>query len=400
MLLEGENFDFDNDKKEILDIDRTDEKINEKYIKGEIRIITEQARYPLDTISAMVQSGRYDLHPEYQRRKRWDIGQKSRLIESFIINVPIPPIFLYEVDYAKYEVMDGLQRLTTIDDFYRGEFALTDLDEWRELNGHTYETLPTKVREGIDRRYLSSVVLLNETAKDESTANFLKQVVFGRLNSGGDKLTAQESRNALFGGKFNDMCIRLSKNIYFRKLWGFSLYNDEDKDNKELLLDETYRQMLDVELVLRFFAYRHIAFLPQATSQERFLDIFLQNANNYSNDVITQLEIIFEKTVCLIYEIFGEEAFFMPETETKRVTPTKTVADPMMQAISKLINRERELLAIADILRQNKFKDKTRLIIKDKLKNNDLFDGKYTSKNNVEARIEYFDIFFASFINR
>lgn len=397
MLLKGENFDIGNDRREILEIDRTEDKINEKYMRGEIRIITEQARYPLDTISAMVQSGKYDLHPEYQRRKRWDLGQKSRLIESFIINVPIPPIFLYEVEYAKYEVMDGLQRLTTIDDFYRGEFALTDLDEWKELNGYTYETLPARVREGIDRRYLSSVVLLNETAKDEDTANFLKQVVFGRLNSGGEKLTAQESRNALYGGKFNDLCIELSQNIYFRKLWGYPLFNEEDKS--KLLQDEIYRKMLDVEQVLRFFAYRHLSFLSQVT-QEKLLDFYLQNANNYDTELLIQLKAIFEKTVSLIFKIFGEEAFFMPESGTKRTTPTKTVADPLMQSISKVLDKEEELIKNAETLRKNKFEDRDALIIKNKEKNNDLFDGKYNSRNNVEDRVKYFDNYLAKYINK
>ena len=94
MKLKGEVFDV---AKVELKKDQpiSDEKINEKYLKGEVRIITEQARYPLDTISTMISSGRYDLNPEYQRRKRWKIAQQSKLIESFIINVPIPPIFLY-----------------------------------------------------------------------------------------------------------------------------------------------------------------------------------------------------------------------------------------------------------------------------------------------------------------
>lgn len=113
----------------------TNDEINEKYKKGEVRIITEQARYPLSTIVNMVNSDDYILNPEFQRRHRWDTTRKSRLIESFIINVPIPPIFLYEREYSVYEVMDGLQRLTAISQFYEDKFALQDLVEWKELNG-------------------------------------------------------------------------------------------------------------------------------------------------------------------------------------------------------------------------------------------------------------------------
>lgn len=113
----------------------SDEEINEKYISGEVRIVTEQARYPLDTICTMLNSGKYLLRPDFQRRRRWDRSKQSRLIESFIMNIPIPPIFLYEYEFSKYEVMDGLQRLTAIKEFYDDKFSLEGLEYWKELNG-------------------------------------------------------------------------------------------------------------------------------------------------------------------------------------------------------------------------------------------------------------------------
>lgn len=117
----------------------TDEEINSKYAKGEVRIVTEQARYPLSSIVGMLDGDDYELNPEFQCRHRWDIKKKSRLIESLIMNVPIPPIFLYEDHYSHYEVMDGLQRLTAIYEFYNDVFALDQLEKWPELNGRTYD---------------------------------------------------------------------------------------------------------------------------------------------------------------------------------------------------------------------------------------------------------------------
>ena len=191
-LLVGESFSFKQERENSQN-SLSDKEINEKYKKGEIRIVTEQARYPLDTIETMLdktildsKSKKYDLNPEYQRRKRWNKVRKSRLIESFIMNVPIPPIFLYEVDYSIYEVMDGLQSLTAIYDFYTGAFELEELEYWHELNGRKYIELPEQVRIGVDRRYLSSVILLQETAKNDKEAEFVKQIVFERLNSGGE----------------------------------------------------------------------------------------------------------------------------------------------------------------------------------------------------------------------
>ncbi len=152
----------------------TDEELNSRYAKGEIRIVTEQARYPLAGILSMLQETveseggvrepRYKLDPEYQRRHRWSAERKSRLIESFLINVPVPPVFLYERDLARFEVMDGRQRLTALSDFYADKFELTGLQYWSDLDGSKYSQLPSKVRDGIDRRYISSIILLKETA--------------------------------------------------------------------------------------------------------------------------------------------------------------------------------------------------------------------------------------------
>ena len=400
--IEGEIFELkDNSKDNNLML--SDDAINEKYLKGEIRIITEQARYPLDTIPGILKSGKYNLNPEYQRRKRWNVQQKSRLIESFIINVPIPPIFIYEVEFAEYEVMDGLQRLTTIQDFYGDKFSLTGLEQWTELNGKKYSTLPKKIREGIDRRYLSSIVLLNETAKNKEDADFLKQIVFGRLNSGGDKLVAQESRNALYGGRFNSFCIELSKNEYFRKLWNFPLIEMDSNNNilneDELLKSESYRKMQDVELVLRFFAYRHLDKLASLNSQERFLDVFLLKANSFPQSTLSELQLIFEKTVELIYKIFNTNAFYMPDGIQKKSTPTKTIYDALMQSMSKIIDKETIIISKKQSLIDNKYSDKSKLVIEGKTKNNQLFDGKYNGKTNVSSRIKYFDKYFESILS-
>jgi hypothetical protein len=227
----------------------TDEELNSRYAKGETRIVTEQARYPLVGILSMlneevegdagVMERRYKLDPEYQRRHRWTDDRKSRLIESFLMNVPVPPVFLYEFDLARFEVMDGLQRLTALRDFYNNEFALTGLQYWSELDGRKYKELPSKVREGINRRYISSVILLKETAASEEQATRLKKIVFERLNSGGVTLSNQETRNAVYNGPLNKLCIELSSNEKFRMMWRIPLDpNPEEKDADEEI-DET-----------------------------------------------------------------------------------------------------------------------------------------------------------------
>jgi hypothetical protein len=185
------------------------------------------------------------------------------------MNVPVPPVFLYERDLARFEVMDGRQRLSALSDFYADEFALAGLQYWSDLDGRKYSQLPSKVRAGIDRRYISSIILLKETAANEEQAAMLKKMVFERLNSGGVKLGSQETRNAVYHGPLNKLCLELSANEKFRRMWGIPVDpNPEEKDADEEVEDSTdesttaginmFKRMEDVELVLRFFAYRKI----------------------------------------------------------------------------------------------------------------------------------------------
>jgi hypothetical protein len=357
----------------------TNEEINAKYKKGEIRIITEQARYPIKSIKPMLESGDYKLDPEYQRRKRWDNGRKSRLIESFIMNVPLPPIFLYECDYSKYEVMDGLQRLTSILDFYNGSFSLEKLEHWKELEGKKYNDLPSEIQKGIDRRYISSIVLLEETAKTPEEAKAMKQIVFERLNSGGEKLTPQETRNALYNGKFNTLCLKLSENDKFRKMWKIPL----KAEGEEELKSEIYRKMEDVELVLRFFAYR---FLNKFSGTiENLLDSYLKQANSFPDDTIGELEQLFEDCIDLVFSIFGEEAFMSPVYERMVNKPQKTIYDPLMQAIALNISHKEILLEHAKDIKENKY------TIKKRDDGTKIFDGRNSSRRFVNERIEYFN---------
>ena len=384
--LEGEEFVLVKENENRVTMSEDD--INAKYKRGEIRIVTEQARYPVKSIKSMLDGDDYKLNPEYQRRKRWDNGRKSRLIESFIMNVPLPPIFLYEYDYSKFEVMDGLQRLTSIYDFYSGRFSLEGLEYWKELEGMKYNELPREIQKGIDRRYVSSIVLLEETAKTDEEAEKLKQIVFERLNSGGEKLTPQETRNALYNGKFNQLCLKLSKNEKFRKMWKIPL---ESETEEILLTSEAYRKMEDVQLVLRFFSYRFLDKL--SGSIEDFLDSYLKQANKFPDETVNQLEILFDESIDTAYSIFGEDAFLSPVYERQVTKPQKTIYDPLMQAIALNIDKKEALIQNASNIKMERF---NKMYIDDD-ENVKFFDGRDNQAPTVRNRIGYFDELFKKF---
>ena len=341
----------------------SDEEINDKYDRGEIRIVTEQARYPLDTITALLGVGNYKLDPDYQRRHRWSISQKSRLIESFIMNVPVPPIFLYEYELNRYEVMDGLQRLTAVKEFYANAFALSGLEYWTELEDLPYSKLPSHIRAGISRRYLSSIILLKETGHGQEDPERLKRFVFGRINTGGVQLSPQEVRNALYDGPMNDQCKKLATTPALRRLWGIpedverlvseasetdaALIDASDlppeEDDESPVIPRSWREMTDVELVLRFFANRQ-RMIVYRDNIRGYLDAYLQAANKFEVVTIERLAKLFEDTVNLAEAIFGDKAFRRPRGENWTTVPSVSIYDALMNVLSRLLDRSSELV--------------------------------------------------------
>lgn len=382
-LFPGEQIDF-----EIRETNRrtlSDEAINDKYVSGEVRIVTEAARYPLASIAAMVRSNDYELNPEFQRRHRWSPDKQSRLIESFIMNVPVPPIFLYEDEYSHYEVMDGLQRLTAISMFYEDRLRLTGLTEWPELEGRRYSDLPDQVRRGIDRRYLSSIILLRETAKSATEAEGLKQLVFERINSGGVKLASQESRNAIYNGPLNRLCIQLSANESFCLMWGIPRRDSAeeflDGPFEELENNKVYKTMGDVELVLRFFAHRQRQRVGGG-ALNTYLDLYLKQGNLYGPETLDRLGRLFTDTADLVFRVLGEKAFWLWRTRNNHWAwlerPTTTAYDSIMFVFSQHLDQSTELLKSAVAMRAAMpgFYEK----------NVESFDGRMTNMANLRER--------------
>lgn len=377
----------------------SDEEINQKYIKGEVRIVTEQARYPLPSIILMLASGDYKLNPEFQRRHRWNKIQKSKLIESFIMNVPIPPIFLYEDSYSHYEVMDGLQRLTAIKDFYSDSFELEGLEEWVELNGKKYSDLPVQIKKGVDRRYLSSIILLQETAKNEIDALKLKQLVFERINSGGVQLEPQESRNAVYNGPFNELCIKLARYEYLCKTWEIPLQTDAELNGlelpEELIRNDLFSNMSDVELVLRFFANRQRSELVRYTKTlKEYLNYYLKYANLLPFETMAGMEDLFKKTLEFIFELLGEKAFHLYRERNGNWSwynrATTAAYDPLTLIASEFLPHKARIL---------EHKDQINEILENFYKiNYEKFGGRNTNPGIIAERENLFRELFSKLI--
>ena len=203
-------------------------------------LVTQFVDYNLRALSELLEEKTIDLHPEYQRRYRWSDERQSKLIESFIMNVPVPPIFLNEDEFGKYSVIDGKQRLNSIQRFLTSELELVGLDVFRDFNGKTFSDLPLIYQNYIKTRaVLRAIIILSESDTD------IKYKVFLRLNTGGVSLNAQEIRNSAYPGDLNDLIMKLSENSTFHKLLGVDDINES----------KIHQEMKDVEYVLRFFTF-------------------------------------------------------------------------------------------------------------------------------------------------
>lgn len=368
--------------------------INEKYEKGEQRIVTETNREKLPNfVDALKRNDYMEVRPFYQRRSRWDEERQSKLIESFIINIPVPPVFLYERSYNSYEVMDGQQRITAISDFYNNKFSLRGLDLWPELNGMKYSDLPNKIRSGLDRRSISSIVLLKESAPYEEDAIFLRQLVFERLNTGGVKLERQEIRNSLGSGRFNDMLFELARGDIFRNIWELPKFEEEELENHKLPIYEKsfFKKMEDIEVVLRFFALRHMEHYRYGI--QGFLDLYMIRSKNFDDGDCSHLKNLFSTTLETAVTIFNENAFKTYENEKFSGKPKKGIYDAVMVPLSEFENNFEDLITNKEkVIRLTK-----QLFIDEGVS---ALTGRASTKKDLETRIDLFrDVFNKSLSN-
>jgi len=262
--------------------------------KKQRELLTSTIDYNLEGLTNLITKRVIDLAPKYQRRFRWDVNRKSKLIESFLMNVPVPPIFLNEDDFGKYSVIDGKQRLSAIHEFITGKLTLKGLLVFKDLNNLNFFDLPIEFQNSLKiRATVRAIILLRQSDKD------IKYEVFQRLNTGGVKLNAQEIRNSAFPGLLNDKILDLSEDKLFHKIMGIK------SKTKSMI----YQEMKDAELVLRFFALKD-TFKNYGGGLKNILDNYLDKNQDLKEVVVTELEKEFKETLDSVQKVFGTEGSF------------------------------------------------------------------------------------------
>jgi hypothetical protein len=343
--------------------------ILDKFLKSQNKLVIQSSDLSLGSIASMVESQAIDIAPNYQRRERWNDKKKSALIESFLLNIPVPPIYLAEDEYGQYSIIDGKQRITSIYQFICKKMKLSDeLEDFRELAGKSFVQLPPEMQNALKiRPYLRVITLLKQSDPN------LKYQVFNRLNTGGDTLLPQEIRNVLYRGSFNDLIMNLSGNkILHQQL---KIQNEKNK---------LYQEMTDVEYVLRFFALRETWKDFCGNFQIAMNDLMKKN-QHISPQECDNLKNIFEETISLCYAIWEKQAFMRP-------SGSNSVRNLLVQGFYDL-----QMVSISLFLKhKNMINEEKKQQIRDKFVNKYDEDKKFedsirkftSNPENVKYRIE------------
>jgi hypothetical protein len=315
---------------------------DEFFAKNAFRVIYQTNNFLLPQVKDLIEKGEVlNLRPEYQRRLRWTVPQKSRLIESLLLNIPVPPVFLYENDAARYEVMDGQQRLNAVQEFLAGDYALTGLQVLKPLNGIRYSRCPPRIKRALDRATISAIVLLLESESEKSsdglTLTDIRRFIFDRLNTGGTKLNHQEIRNALFPGNFNQTILNLTRYRLFTTVFDIPAYIESDPndyyENTERQKNNLYSTMGDCQLVLRYFALREQSNIRG--SMKSMLDRAMETRINISDAEANTLEEEYKSRFEFLYKLFDGEPFQLPSIRD-RTRVSAAIYDSAMVAINQL----------------------------------------------------------------
>lgn len=334
--------------------------------------------YPMSIgeLAALYKDGDLDISPVYQRMFRWDMEQQSALIESILLQIPIPPIYVYQSEDGKWNLIDGQQRLSTIfkfmgilkkdmhdvddeetnEDLYERE-PLTRTKFLPALEGKYWEDDdPEKSLTDAQRRYIKRSKILIIII-DKSSDSFAQYEMFQRLNTGGSHLSPQEIRNCLLVVKNEDV---------YR--WFKTLSENEDFRNAVPISEKDADEQGYIELVVKYFVLRYSEF--EVSDSE--------NYNNFITDEILSLiddkkierekdEDIFKRTFKLIFDTMGENAFkrYNPEKDTHCGPVLVGAYEAIVPGVSENIeyyekNHEMLKKCIDDIYTSKEYNDATK----------------------------------------
>ena len=257
-------------------------------------IHTTSADAQVDSLYGRYRKGRLNIQPPYQRHYVWDAKKASLLVESILLGIPIPIIYLAEDQNGHVNVIDGQQRLTSLFSFIDGKFPsgkvfkLTGLNVFTDLKGKTFQELSDAQQSTIEEYPLRTITFTKDSDPE------LQYEIFSRLNTGSVALNDQELRNCIYRGPFNDMLKELAEYDEFRKLLG---------------LKAAHPRMKDVELVLRFLSFYRKTYINYAPPSKVFLNDMMRECRMIQEMDLKKMREAFKRACLNTRALFGNNAF-------------------------------------------------------------------------------------------
>ncbi|MCX5825337.1 MAG: DUF262 domain-containing protein [Deltaproteobacteria bacterium] len=249
------------------------------------RLHTETYDFTVGTIFEYLQ--KKDIYiPKFQRSYVWSLSQASRLIESLVIQCPIPVIYLNQEKDEKLSVIDGNQRLRSIQYYLENKFSLRGLTTYPELEGFFFNGLDPRIQRHILNRTLRCIAILKDTHPQ------IKFDVFERLNTGAVLLTPQELRHGIYHGPLIEMVDKLTDEPVWHRLYGIM----------------TDRRMKGAELILRFLALRN-NYENYQKPLSSFINSFCDRYKNADNNALLNWKTQFLTCIAQVQDTLGDLAF-------------------------------------------------------------------------------------------
>jgi uncharacterized protein DUF262 len=250
------------------------------------RLITQPYDLAVSDLVTQVREKSLKLNPVYQRRYVWDNKKASKLVESLLINVPIPVCYLAEEKDSTRTTIDGQQRLRSLFRYLGNEFSLGGLEVLSDLNGKRFQQLTERQQRLIRNRTIRCIVISEDSDPD------IRFDVFERLNTGSVALTAQELRNSVYRGHFNTLLHELAASDAFSRCVGRRVDT----------------RMSFEELVLRFFALDD-QLNEYRPSLKRFLNAYQRKHKDPDEGWLEEKRSRITETLDRAYAVFGGECF-------------------------------------------------------------------------------------------
>ena len=277
----------------------TSEEIDTESSPPNYQISTYPADYTLEVLHQKWLNGEIQI-PEFQRKFIWTQTQSSKLIESFLMDLPVPAIFLYtERNSQNYLVIDGQQRLRTVFDYFKGRFdsekegrrpifKLRGLSEKSKFFGKSFDTLSDYDKKRFKNSVLRAFIVKQMDPEDNTSMYH----IFERLNTGGTRLVNQEIRNCVYHGEFSRFLDDANTLDRWRAILGKPMADPRKRD---------------IELILRFFALRD--FKDYRSPMKDYLSKFMHRNRDPGKKELAAFQQVFDETCGSVVESLGERPF-------------------------------------------------------------------------------------------